>query len=338
MRILITGGGGYLGYWVAISAIEAGHDVRIFDRFCFLPYDMQPEELYANSSCSRQPELVSGDIRRLQETEHLLDGADAVIHLAGLSSDPTCDLDAEMTHDVNVESTRELARQAIQAGVKRFVFASTCAVYGHGVFQILDEESPANPLSVFSRSKLEAEQALLSMTSSRFEPVIARMGTLFGCSRRMRFDLAVNQMAATAVRQKRILVRGGGNQWRPFIHVRDAANALLAFVSASSSDVAGEIFNVGIDAQNIRIRDLAEKVASQVSGVAVEVAKDDDDQRNYHVRFSKIAERLGFSCNYDVTAGVNEIQQLLATEDINPFAEAYFNVDRMKRLRALPVD
>ena len=338
MRILITGGGGYLGNWVTAAAINAGHSVRVFDRFCFLPEDMQPEALFDFPRDAAALELVHGDIRRLQEVDGLFTGIDAVIHLAGLSNDPTCVLDEDMTYDVNVESTRELAKHAIQAGVKRFVFASTCAVYGQGVFQILDEESPANPVSVFSRSKLEAEQSLLSMVSPTFEPVIARLGTLFGCSRRMRFDLAINQMTATAVRQKRIMVRGGGNQWRPFIHVRDAAKVLLAFADAPVSNVAGEIFNVGDDAKNISILDLANKVAAQVGDVTVEVAKDDDDLRNYHVSFSKIADRLGFSCAYDVQTGVTEVQQLLADTTLNPFAEAYFNVDRMKRLRALPVD
>lgn len=335
MRILVTGGGGYLGNWVTTTALEAGHTVRVFDRFCFLPDNMSPEDLF---DADAGLELVQGDIRRLQESEGLFRDIDAVIHLAGLSSDPTCVLDEDMTYDVNVESTRELAKHAIQAGVKRFVFASTCAVYGQGVFQILDEESPANPVSVFSRSKLDAEQALLSMASPNFEPVIARLGTLFGCSRRMRFDLAINQMTATAVRQKRIAVRGGGNQWRPFIHVRDAANALLTFADALPSAVAGEIFNVGTDAQNIRVIDLARKVAEQVGEVQVEVAKDDDDLRNYHVSFAKIASRLKFTCSYDVNTGIAEVQKLLAATPINPFSEAYFNVDRMKRLRALPVD
>ncbi len=338
MRILITGGGGYLGYWTTLTALEAGHDVRIFDRFCFLPSTTKPQDLFSSPELARRPELITGDIRRVQETEGLFADVDAVIHLAGLSSDPTCDLDAEMTHDVNVESTRELARQAIQAGVGRFVFASTCAVYGQGVFEILDEESPANPISVFSRSKLEAETALLSLGTTGFTPVVARMGTLFGYSPRMRFDLAVNQMAATAIRQKRILVRGGGNQWRPFLHVRDAARALLLLLNAPVADVAGEIFNVGADAQNIRIRDLANTVAQQLGNVAVDVARDDDDRRTYHVRFAKIVERLGFQCAYSVDTGISEIKEVLVSSNINPFDEQYFNVDRMKRLRALPVD
>ncbi len=338
MRILLTGGGGYLGGWVVPVAMDLGHHVRILDRFCFLPPSVHPEALFPELSTSGNLELVLGDIRRLQEYPKIFEGVDAIIHLAGLSSDPTCDLDPEMAHDVNVECTRELARQAIQAGVKRFVFASTCAVYGHGVFEILDEESPSNPVSVFSRSKLEAETALLSMASSAFSPVIARMGTLFGYSRRMRFDLAVNHMVATAMRQGRILVRGGGNQWRPFIHVHDAARALLLLTESPDSTVAGQIFNIGSDAQTVKVHDLAHLVAEALGGTTVEVAKDDDDLRSYRVRFTKVEKKLNFACAYALKDGIGEVRRFLANPEINPFAEHFFNVDRMKHLRALPVD
>lgn len=338
MHILLTGGGGYLGGWVVPAALDFGHRVRVLDRFCFLPPSIQPEALYTDLLDTGNLELIRGDIRRLQEFPDLFEGIDAVIHLAGLSSDPTCDLDPEMAHDVNVECTRELARQAIEAGVKRFVFASTCAIYGHGVFEILDEESPSNPVSVFSRSKLEAETALLSMSSSSFSPVVARMGTLFGCSRRMRFDLAVNHMVATAMRQGRILVRGGGNQWRPFIHVQDAARALLLLARAPEGEVGGEIFNIGADDQTVTVRGLAQTVSDVLGGVAVEVAKDDDDLRNYRVRFSKMKNRFKFSCEHDLKDGISEVRRFLADTKINPFAECYFNVDRMKHLRATPVD
>lgn len=334
MHILVSGGGGYLGGWVTAAALRQGHRVRVFDRFCFLPPGLTPETLFDESVV----EVVRGDVRRLQECPGLLEGIDTVIHLAGLSSDPTCDLDPEMAQEVNVECSRELARLSIQAGVKRFVFASTCAVYGHGVFEILDEESPLNPVSVFARTKLEAEKALLGMASASFVPVVARMGTLFGYSKRMRFDLAVNHMVATGTRQKRILVRGGGNQWRPFIHVKDAADALLSLGGGANGDVACEVFNVGTDAQNIKVLDLAHLVGERLGGIDIEVAKDDDDLRNYRVRFTKIARRLGFACKHDVDEGIDEVKAFLADETIEPFAEHYFNVDRMKRLRATPVD
>src|SRR5262245_1591768 len=141
MEVLVTGGGGYLGSWVARVLLQRGHGVRIFDRFCFGDAAAGPEEEGAS--------VIRGDIRRLQETLGFLHGVDAIVHLASLSNDPSCDLDSEMTMDINLESTVELAKMAIQNKVRRFVFASSCTVYGRGVFEILDENSPANPVSTF---------------------------------------------------------------------------------------------------------------------------------------------------------------------------------------------
>ena len=338
MHILVTGGGGYLGGELVAQAIALGHQVRVMDRFCFLPPSLEPEKMFEPELASGRLQLIQGDIRRLQEHPGLLDGVDTVIHLAGLSSDPTCDLDPEMAHEINVECTLELARQAIEANVKDFVFASTCAVYGNGVFEILDEESPANPVSVFAETKLKAEQALLNMTSTSFAPVVARMGTLFGFSKRMRFDLAVNYMVAAAMRNKRIVVRGGGSQWRPFLHIRDAASVLLRLASFSDDLVAGKIFNVGSDAQNIRIKELAQLVSDALGGVEIDLAKDDDDLRNYRVRFTKLNALLDTPPMQGISKGIEEIQAFLRDDTLQPFAEAYFNVDRMKRLRATPVD
>lgn len=338
MRVLITGGAGYLGGWAVSHALRRGHEVRVLDRFCFSPPGLQPEQMFQTELRSGQLTLWVGDIRRLQEVTGIFNDVDAVLHLASLSSDPTCDLDTEMAHEVNVECTKELARQALESGARRFVFASTCAVYGHGVFEFLDEESPANPVSVFSKTKLEAESLLLAMQSPTFCPVVARLSTLYGYSKRMRFDLAVNHMVATAVRKRRILVRGGGNQWRPFIHVQDAAAALLHLLETDESRVKGEIFNIGQDEQNIRVYELAQLVGQTLGNVEIEVAKDDDDLRNYRVQFKKIVNRVGFQCTFTIPDGIQEIRHFLDDSDINPFEEQFFNVDRMKRLRATPVD
>ena len=341
MRILVTGGGGYLGSIVAETLVGRGHSVRVFDRFCYLPKGVGPESLFGSTAAgaSGTLELVTGDIRRLQETAGLLDGIEAIVHLASLSNDPSCDLDEDMAYDVNTESTRELARLAVERGVRRFVFSSSCAVYGRGVFELLDEESPANPVSTFGKSKLAAEQAVLRMASPAFEPVVARMATLFGWSRRMRFDLAINQMVATALRQHRITVRGGGGQWRPFVHVRDAADATTLLVEGPTHLVAGETFNVGSDIHNIRIRDLAERVARRIPGTALETLKDDDDQRNYRVQFGKVRGRLNFICQWSMDEGVEEVRRgIESNPDLDPFDDQHFNVAKMKTLLAMPVD
>lgn len=329
MHVLVTGGGGYLGSWVVEDLAAQGHHVRILDRFCFGDAALPgPRENVA---------VVRGDIRRLQETPGFLDQIDAIVHLASLSNDPSCDLDPEMALDVNLESTVELAKMAVQHQVRRFVFASSCTVYGRGVFEILDENSPANPVSTFGKSKLAAEQALLRMRNEHFEPVIARTGSMYGCSPRMRFDLALNQMVATALRQRRIEVRGGGNQWRPFVHVRDASRALLAMVEAPAAQVSGQVFNTGSDVYNTRIIDLARRVARNIGDVEVEIAKDDDDLRNFRVQFGKIRERLGFRCEWSIDDGIEEVKKYLQDNPIDPFHEKYFNVRRMKSLLATPV-
>jgi dTDP-4-amino-4,6-dideoxygalactose transaminase/nucleoside-diphosphate-sugar epimerase len=291
------------------------------------------------SGASGTLELVTGDIRRLQETPDLLDGVEAIVHLASLSNDPSCDLDEDMAYDVNTESTRELARKAVERGIRRFVFSSSCAVYGRGVFELLDEESPANPVSNFGKSKLAAEQAVLRMASPEFEPVVARVATLFGWSRRMRFDLAVNQMVATALCQRRIIVRGGGNQWRPFVHVRDAADAAVLMVEGPAHLVAGETFNVGSDLHNVRIGDLAERVSRRIHGTAIETLKDDDDQRNYRVQFGKVRRRLNFVCQWSLDEGIEELRRgIESNPDLSPFDELHFNVEKMKTLLSKPVD
>lgn len=332
MRVLVTGGGGYLGCWASAALLDRGHAVRILDRFCF------GEEALAGFGGSGQCEVLRGDIRRLQEHPALFEDVDAVLHLAALSNDPSCDLNPDMTWDVNVESTIELARQAMARRVRRFVFASACAVYGRGVFEWLDEESPLNPVASYGESKAAAERALLRLGGAHFEPVIARSATLFGWSPRMRFDLAINQMTASALRHGRVVVRGGGNQSRPFVHVRDAAEAYCGLIEAPAEAVAGEVFNVGSDEGNTRIVDLAEQVAAAIPGTAVDVVEDDEDLRSFRVRFGKIRERLGFAPAHTIAAGIAEVRERLEASGADPNAEQYYNVHRMKRLLATPVD
>jgi dTDP-4-amino-4,6-dideoxygalactose transaminase/nucleoside-diphosphate-sugar epimerase len=332
MHVLASGGGGYLGCPLVALLLERGHTVRILDRFCFT------EEPVAQFAGDERCEIVRGDIRHLQDAPGVLDGIDAVIHLAGLANDPSCDLDTDRAVDVNVESTVELANEALKRGVRRFVFASSCGVYGKGVFEVLDEESPANPVSVFGRTKLEAETALLRMSGSGFEPVIARQASLFGWSERMRFDLAVNQMAATAVRDGKIDVYGGGAQWRPFLHVRDAARALCLMAEAPADLVSGIVFNVGANDLNLRIDDLARRIAALVGDVELDHAKSDEDPRDYHVQFDRIQRVLGFTPEHTIEDGVREIRTALADASLDPFDDIHFNVRRMKQLLATPAD
>jgi dTDP-4-amino-4,6-dideoxygalactose transaminase/nucleoside-diphosphate-sugar epimerase len=311
--------------------LDADCAVRVLDRGCY------GVEGLARCAGDGRLEFVEGDVRRLQELGPILNGVDAVIHLAGLANDPSCDLDPEMAWDVNVESTLELARGAVQAGVRRFILASSCSVYGQGVFEWLDEASPANPVSNFAHTKLAAEQGLLAMASESFAPVVLRAATLFGTSPRMRFDLAVNQMAATAQRHGRIEIRGGGQQWRPFLHVDDAARGYVATLTAPAAAVCGEIFNLGCNDCNIRVSDLAEQVATMVPGTIIDRATDDDDRRTYRVNFDKVTARLGFRRAVSLDEGIRELVGYVETLKGDPFSEEYFNAQRVKHLLATPV-
>ena len=326
MRVLVTGGAGYLGCCLVPQLIERGMEVRVFDRGCFglggLPVEC---------------EVIRGDIRRLQECPELLDGVDAIVHLAGLANDPSCDLDEEMAWDVNVESTLELARRAVEARVGRFLYASSCAVYGQGVFSRLDEASPANPVSTFGRTKRAAETGLLAMASPTFLPIVLRSATLFGVSPRMRFDLAINQMVATAQRDGRIEIRGGGRQWRPFIHVADCARAYGDLLQCPREALADQVYNLGSNDLNLQIESLAETVANQLGGVAIERATDDHDRRDFHVKFDRISEAIDFKTHVGVQAGIEELRDYLAELKAAPFSEPFFNAQVMTRLRKTPV-
>lgn len=331
MRVLVTGGAGYLGCRLIPLLLEAGWAVRVVDRGCY--------GFEGLAHCRTNPdfELLDGDVRRLQELGALLSGVNAVIHLAGLANDPSCDLDPDMAWDVNVESTLELARGCVQAGVDRFILASSCSVYGQGVFEWLDEASPANPVSTFARTKLAAEQGLLAMASESFAPVVVRAATLFGVSPRMRFDLAINQMAATALRHGRIEIRGGGRQWRPVLHVDDAARGYLALLNAPESIVRGALFNLGCNDLNVRVSDLAERVAALVPGTVIDRATDDDDRRTYRVNFDKALSLPGFQCSRSIEDGIGELLLYISGMNADPFSEAYFNAQRVKHLLATPV-
>ena len=330
MRVLVTGGAGYLGNHLVRLLLERGHEVCVFDRLCFSD---GPVDGLTQLGC----EVVHGDIRRVGEFPDLLDGVEGIVHLAGLANDPSCDLDPLMALDVNLEGTKALARRAIEAGVRRFAFASSCSVYGKGVFEKLDEHSPTSPVSVYAQSKLESEHALLALKSGAFEPVIARPATLFGWSPRMRFDLAINLMVATAARNRKINVFGGGSQWRPFVHVRDAARAFADMLDAPGAKVSGQVFNVGSDKNNYRIIDLAHLVSGLLDGIEIDVVKEDEDPRSYNVQFGKIAKVLAFEPEWSAERGALEIRDWLQQDPVDPFSSIHFNVRRMKELLGTPV-
>jgi len=253
--------------------------------------------------------VLRADQRDLEALVRGARDADAIVHLGGLVGDPACALDEGLTLSINVESTLTIANVARGLGVKRFVFASTCAVYGSGD-GVLDEDSPLGPISVYAKTKMESERLLLSLQDDGFAPIILRFGTFYGLSPRPRFDLVVNLLAAKALSEGKITIFGG-KQWRPFIHVADGAEVVRRCLEAAPDRVRGQVFNVGADDQNYTLRQIAELITEQIPGVEVDYQKEAGDEPNYRVSFAKLRRELDFVPSHSVAQGIFEIARAI---------------------------
>ncbi|HUJ32983.1 MAG TPA: SDR family oxidoreductase [Candidatus Acidoferrum sp.] len=311
-RILVTGGAGYVGSVLVAQLLARGFSVRVLDSFLF--GDKSLESVRTNPGC----ELVPGDVRDAAVAARAMKKCDAVVHLAAIVGDPACDANRQLAAEVNRTSTRMLVDLARSTGVKRFVFASSCSVYGASD-SLLDETSALNPLSLYARTKVDSENALLAARSRGFAPTVLRLGTLFGLSSRMRFDLVVNLFVARAASEGRITVFNA-EQWRPFLHVHDAARAVIACLEAAPGAVAGKIFNAGSPDLNLRIRDVGEAIGRAIPETAIEHIENGADRRNYHVSFDKIRRALGFECERNLEGGIAEIYAAIRSGLMADFA------------------
>lgn len=331
-RILVTGGAGYLGSIICRRLLEEGYGVRCLDTLYF------GTEPVADLRGHGAFELIRGNIIELDRFPDLLDGVDGIIHLAGLANDPSCDLEPEMTELANYRATVELAKLAVEHGANRFVFAGSCSVYGAGSGLALDESAPLHPVSLYAVSKVRAEQKLQDLMADGLEPVSLRQATLFGISPRMRFDLAINVMTLHAVRKGRVYVLGGGEQWRPFLHVADSADAFVRALQAPSGLVAGEVFNVGSDRENYQIKKLAQMVVEGVPGTELEEAPGDADRRTYNVAFQKIQDVLEWTPKRTATEGIAEIRDALqAGKFADDQSPVYYNIKTHQKNQETPV-
>lgn len=305
--ILVTGGGGYIGSHVVNQLLQAGYRVRIYDKFVFGKAILK--DLLANPRL----ETVEGDVSDLYNLTQAFQGTQAVIHLAGLVGDPACALDEDFSLHMNVVSTKIVKELSKSFAAKRFIFASSCSVYGVSDTTITETGS-LNPVSLYAKTKIDAETELLSDNHQNFHPTILRFATVFGHSWRPRFDLVANFFTAQAYNEGVITVKGS-HQWRPFIHVKDIARAIVIAAEAPLIKVNRQIFNVGDDRLNTTIGDLA-KIVSQVivknkQGRPVTISIDDsaDDRRNYRVSFDKIAKKLKYSSSITLEDGIQEMYE-----------------------------
>jgi nucleoside-diphosphate-sugar epimerase len=298
MNIILSGGGGYIGVPLTAALLAAGHSVTVFDQFYF------GTQVFDDWRHHPRLRLILGDIRRV--TPGVFEGANAVIQLAAMSNDPSVDLDPALAREINLTATVRAAELAKAAGVERYIFSSSCSVYGdsHG---FVDETSAPKPVSLYAQLKLEAEAALDGLSSRDFVVSSLRSATVYGVAPRMRFDLVVNTMTLHAWKTARILVLGGGQQWRPLIHVSDVANAFVLALKAPADVVNRAVFNVGDNAENYQVRDVAEIVRRVVPDTVIEEVPDDPDVRTYRVAFDRAAAVLGFRATHTVENGAREV-------------------------------
>ena len=281
--VLVVGGAGYIGSMLSARLVRAGYDVIVLDPLWYGDAALSPLAGWPNF------ELRVGDTRDEELTRSLVRRASKVVHLGEIVGDPACDLDPLVTESVNFAATARLARMAAEAGVERFVYASSCSVYGAND-EIVDEMADPRPVSLYGHLKVSAEREILALASDEFHPTIFRLATVYGRSHRPRFDLVVNALAGQAVVDHRIAIQGGG-QWRPFVHVDDVAATLCEALEHPIEEVGGEIFNLGSNDQNHTVLGVADIVRGLVPDTEVEVSPV-RDHRNYRVSFDKLRDGL----------------------------------------------
>lgn len=322
-RVLITGHRGYVGSVMAPLIRDAGHEVVGLDVDFYRGCDLVPPA-----------DIPTMDIDIRDITANDLRGFDAVVHLAALSNDPVGNLNAGWTEAINSDAARRTAAAAREAGVRRFLFASSCIMYGLSEGGEVDETSPLNPQTDYARSKVTAERAVSELASDSFSPVYLRNGTIYGVSPRMRFDTVLNSLAGWAATTGKITVLSDGTPWRPVVHVRDVSRAFLAVLEAPADTVHDQAFNIGADRLNYQVRDLARAVQRAVPGSELNIlAAADADQRTYRTSFAKFARAFPeFRFERDADAGAAELSATLS--DLGVTHEDFIG-DRFTRIKRL---
>jgi nucleoside-diphosphate-sugar epimerase len=317
-KILIVGGAGYLGSVLCANLLERGYAVRILDSF-----------LYGRQSLDEMPlaqnlEVIEGDLRNIHTCVSALEGVHAVVLLAAIVGDPASKIRPRETIETNVIAAQALAAACKHQCIERFLYASTCSVYGLSK-NMLDEESDLQAVSLYARTKIASEKMILSMGDDYFAPTILRMGTLYGYSPRMRFDLVVNTMTMHASTERKIRVFGG-KQWRPLVSVQDAALAYIRCLESDIAKVGNQVFNIGSDEQNYQIEQIARIVSETIGDVAVQHDNESLDSRDYRVSFQRARQVLEFQAKDTVATACRVIYSNLVQGLIpDPSQRIYYN-------------
>ena len=324
MNVLVTGHQGYIGAHLVPLLIENGHtvtgcDINLYEGTAW-------EEVVAPQT------EWNRDVRDLTTDD--LHGFDAVMHLAALSNDPMGDVNAELTYQINLEGSVKLAEMAKEAGVTRFLFASSCSIYGKGAKLDIDESDPVNPLTAYAKSKIESEKRISAMANESFSPTFLRNATAYGHSPMLRIDLVVNNLLACAISKGNIAIKSDGSPWRPLIHCKDIARAFVALGEAPRDKVHNLMVNVGGNKENFQVKDVADEVQKLLpEAEIVYTGEVGEDPRNYKVNFDLLNSVLpDFQLEYTLQKGMQELHQKLIQHQFN---EQDFEGDQFVRLRTL---
>jgi nucleoside-diphosphate-sugar epimerase len=326
MRVLLTGSDGYLGTVMAPVLAARGHEVIGLDAGFY-----REGRLY---DAPAQVPTITRDIRHVTVAD--LEGFDAVVHLAELSNDPLGQHRPRVTYAINGDGSAQLARRAKRAGVRRFLYSSSCSVYGAGTGDWKTEESPTEPLTAYAACKLRTEAVLGVLAGETFSPTCLRNATAYGASPRIRFDIVLNQFAGFAWTTQRIVINSDGSPWRPLVHALDIAEAFACALDAPEEVVHNQIFNVGCNEENYRVREIAGIVASVFVGSETAFGPANSDGRSYRVSFDKIASTLpGFTCRWTAEKGAAELKRTFERIQLTPEMFTFRAFRRLAQLEHL---
>ena len=325
MRVLVTGHDGYIGSVMVGVLSRAGHDVTGLDSFLYSGCNFGDKCLTVPSVCRDVRDVCAADLR----------GFDAVIHLAALSNDPLGFLDESCTYDINHRGSVTLARAAKAAGVPRFLFASSCSLYGAAGDHMLDESAAFNPITAYGTSKVLVEADVSKLADATFSPTFLRNATAYGVSPRLRADIVVNNLVGVACTTGDVLIQSDGTPWRPLVHVEDISRAFLAVLEAPREAVHNQAFNVGSSQENYQIRDIADMVQAIVPGCSVKyLAGGGPDPRCYRVNCDKLSVHIpGFRAKWSVRGGVQELYESFVRHGLT--SEMFAGYVRLVRIQEL---
>jgi nucleoside-diphosphate-sugar epimerase len=327
MNILVTGTEGYLGSLLPPLLIERGHEVIGVDTGFY-------KEGWLYNGTQVTAKTLNKDIRKI--TAEDLQGVEAIVHMAELSNDPTGQLSPTITYDINHQGSVRLAKLAKEAGVRRFVYMSSCSVYGVATEGDVSEESPVNPQTAYAECKTLVERDVKPLASPDFSPTFMRNATAFGASPRMRFDIVLNNLAGLAWTSQEIKMTSDGTPWRPLVHALDIGKAIACALEAPRDIIHNQVFNVGDTANNYRVKEIAETIAKVFKGCALTFGENGSDNRSYRVSFEKINTKLpGFKCDWNAQRGAEQLFDVFNQIDMSEDTFTSRGFTRLKQLEYL---